>query len=197
MLYFLGCLLLTLQACSLFNTRDPEDPSGSTNSFQQPTSELVVLSNFQLAVQEANTENFVRCLADTSSGARQAFHFDASSEALASSPEVFRNWGVQNERQAFYSMATKLSVGSHSSLQLSSGRFEIRVPDSALYVADYILRVPHTSASIPKVVAGTMRLTIVPNQLNQWSIARWVDTKSPSNDSINFTWSTLKAQFSN
>ncbi len=188
---------LGLSSCSFFETRTPEDPSGSSSSFQQPTSELIVLSNFQAAIRENNSENFVRCLADTTQGAKNSFHFDPSSDAQASYSEQFRSWSVNNERQAFSTMVAKLSPSSHCDIQVFDGHFEIRVPDSAVYLADYILTVPHTSASIPKVVAGNMRLTIVPNVLNQWSIERWIDSKSVSNDSIPLTWSSLKAQFSN
>ena len=136
-------LCFGIVSCGLFETRSPEEPSGSTTGFQQPVSELVVLSNFQSAVQENNTENFVRCLADTTYGARRAFRFEPSIDVLTSFAEQFRSWNRDNERQAFYSMASKISVTSKTSLQLLQGRFEIRVPDSAVYVADYILSVPH------------------------------------------------------
>ncbi len=188
---------MALLSCSLFETRTPEDPSGSTSSFQQPTSELIVISNLQNSVKESNTDNFMRCLADTTQGARRNFHFEPSSEALASYTEQFKVWTLQNERQAFNSMASKVASTTRSELVLSNGRFELRVPDSAVYISDYILRVPHSSASISKIAAGYLRLTIVPNQLNQWSIERWTDAKSGSNDSIPTTWSVLKAQFAN
>ena len=185
------------QSCGFFEPRTPEEPSGGSTGFQQPISENVVLSNFQSAVQESTTENFVRCLADTTLGARTAYQFDPSIDVLTTFAEQFRQWTVNNERQAFLSMTSKVQAPSKISLQLLRGRFDVRVPDSAVYAADYILRVPHVSPSIPTLVAGTLRLTMFRDEFNQWYIGRWSDAKGPENDSIPNTWSTLKAQFSN
>ncbi len=188
---------ISLSQCALFETRNPEEPSGSGTNYLQPTSEVIVLSNLQNAVKERNTENYIRCLADSTQGAKQTFRFEASSEALATFAEQFRQWSLSSERQAFSSMVSKVSASSVSELLFVNGRYEIRVPDSAVYVADYILRMPHSAASIATTASGSVRLTIIPNQFNQWSIVRWIDSKSGSNDTIPSTWSLLKAQFSN
>lgn len=197
----LCCSILLLAAvlagCDVFSTRTPEDPEGGATNFEQPVSELIVIANFQNAVKDKNTENFVRCLADTTRGDARPYGFEPSSEAGARFAEQFRNWSVQNERQAFFSMMSKIATGDSAALNLSNGRFDTRVPDSAVYVADYVLKVQHSSASIPRTAAGTLRLTITPNKLNQWSVVRWVDLKSAETDTITATWSILKAQFSN
>lgn len=188
---------IALSSCSFFEPRTPEEPSGGTTGFQQPISENIVLSNFQSAVQESNTENLIRCLADTTLGARQPFRFDASIDVLTTFAEQFRQWSTVNERQAFLSMTSKIPAPGKMNLQLLRGRFDVRVPDSAVYAADYILRVPHVSPSVPTLVAGTIRLTIFRDDFNQWYIGRWSDAKGPENDTISTTWSALKAQFSN
>lgn len=188
--------IFLLQGCSIFTTRTPEEPLGSGSSFQQPVTELIVVSNFTNAVSEKNTENFIACLSDSSVNARRPFRFEPSSEAGARFSEQFRTWTIQNERQAFFSMISRVPNGEVCSLSLNNGRFDVRVPDSAVYVAEYVLQVNHSSASIPRTASGTLRLTIVPNQLNQWSIERWADLK-PSGDSLSTSWSILKAQFSN
>lgn len=193
----LALVCVIASSCSLFEPRTPEEPSGSPSSFQQPISENVVLSNFQNAVQENNTENFLRCLADTSLGARSAYQFEPSIDILTSFAEQFRQWTLYNERQAFLSMTSKVQAPGKITLQLLRGRFDVRVPDSAVYAADYVLRVPHSSPSIPTLVAGTLRLTMFRDAVNQWYIGRWSDAKGPENDTIASTWSTLKAQFSN
>ncbi|MFM2134367.1 MAG: hypothetical protein RL156_1648 [Bacteroidota bacterium] len=187
----------SLSSCSFFEPRTPEEPSGGTTGFQQPISENIVLSNFQSAVQESNTENLIRCLADTTLGARQPYKFDASIDVLTTFAEQFRQWSTVNERQAFLSMTSKIPAPGKINLQLLRGRFDVRVPDSAVYAADYILRVPHVSPSVPTLVAGTIRLTMFRDDFNQWYIGRWSDAKGPENDTISNTWSALKAQFSN
>jgi hypothetical protein len=191
------CISVALSSCSFFEPRTPEEPSGGTTGFQQPISENIVLSNFQSAILESNTENLIRCLADTTLGARQPYRFDASIDVLTTFAEQFRQWSTVNERQAFLSMTSKIPAPGKINLQLLRGRFDVRVPDSAVYAADYILRVPHVSPSVPTLVAGTIRLTMFRDDFNQWYIGRWSDAKGPENDTISNTWSALKAQFSN
>lgn len=190
-------LFTLLSGCELFTTRTPEDPAGSSGTYQQPTSELIVISNFQNAVTEKNTENFISCLSDSAKFGVKNFKFDPSSEIGARFNEQFNTWSILSERQSFYSMMSKVTTDDKPSLQLSNARFDVRVPDSAVYVAEYIIKVNHSSPTIPKLAAGTLRLTIVPNQLNQWSISRWTDLKSTANDTIPSTWSELKVLFSN
>ncbi|MBL7998793.1 MAG: hypothetical protein JNL32_09170 [Candidatus Kapabacteria bacterium] len=190
-------LSFVLSGCNLFSTRTPEPPAGNTTSFLQPTSELIVLQNFQSSISDKSTENFLLCLSDTAQSAKQQFKFEPSAEAGARYADLFARWVLQNERQAFFSMISKLTSGTKPSLELNNGRFDIRVPDSAVYVADYRLSIPHTVSTIPTLATGTLRLTIVPNQFNQWSIQRWVDQRTTAADSTTASWSTLKAQFVN
>jgi hypothetical protein len=94
-------------------------------------------------------------------------------------------------------MLGKLPSDVQPILQLSNGRFDITTPDSAVYGAEYVLTVAHSVQTIPTSVAGYMRLSIGVQTGGLWSIVRWTDSSPSQPDSINATWSLLKAKFSN
>jgi hypothetical protein len=66
--------------------------------------------------------------------------------------------------------------------------------DSAVYDADYLLRVDHQKTNVAKTLKGKIRLVLSADSRNLWSIHKWIDFQSTSNDT---TWSVLKANFSN
>jgi hypothetical protein len=187
--------LIALAGCNAFSTRTPEPPDSGSIQFDQPTSELIVVSNVQSAFRQKNTEAFLMCLADTSQGftAAQQYRFEPSAEAGARFGDKFATWSRNDERQAFLALASRLGPDQSPILTLSDARFDVRLPDSAVYVATYTIELPIALPSIPTRVAGTLRWTIVPNRLGLWAIARWRDAPSPASDSIPDTWSTLKA----
>jgi len=187
--------LIALAGCNAFSTRTPEPPDIGSIQFDQPTSELIVVSNVQSAFRQKNTEAFLMCLADTSQGftAAQQYRFEPSAEAGARFGDKFATWSRNDERQAFLALASRLGPDQSPILTLSDARFDVRLPDSAVYVATYTIELPIALPSIPTRVAGTLRWTIVPNRLGLWAIARWRDAPSPASDSIPDTWSTLKA----
>lgn len=81
-------------------------------------------------------------------------------------------------------------------LTLMNGKFDATYPDSAVYVADYDLKIPHQVVSVATRARGTFRLTIVIGNNALWYIRSWQDQQSIE-DSTASSWSELKAQFSN
>ncbi len=192
---YIAIAWLALVGCDAFTPRTPEPPDSSSLEFDQPTSELIVVSNFQSALRQKNTEAFLLCLADTSQGyaVSQQYRFEPSAEAGARFGDKFASWSRTDERQAMLSLASRLGPDQTPTLTLTNARFDVRLPDSAVYVATYILELPIALPSVPTRVAGTLRWTIVPNRIGLWAISRWRDAPSPASDSIPDTWSTLKA----
>ncbi|GBD06209.1 hypothetical protein HRbin20_01812 [bacterium HR20] len=186
---------VVIPGCDAFQTRTPEPPGSATTQFDQPTSELVVVSNLQSALKQKNTEAFLLCLADTTQGfaAWQQYRFEPSAEAGARFSEKFAAWSRLDERQALLALFSRLGTDQAPILTLSDAHFDVRLPDSAVYVATYTLELPIALPSVPTRVAGTLRWTIVPNRFGLWAIARWRDAPSPASDTIPDTWSTLKA----
>ncbi len=188
---------ILLSSCTLFSTRDPEDPTSGRSTFIPPTSPLTVISNFKSAIAEKNTENFVSCFSDTSRGGSRMYVFEPSAAVSAQFPSIFQSWNISSERQSFLAMLGKLPTDVVPILQLNNTQTTYPSPDSAVYEADYVLTVKHTMQTIPTAVAGYMRLTIAVQTSGLWSITRWTDSSPSQPDSINATWSLLKAKFSN
>ncbi|MBI3257940.1 MAG: hypothetical protein HYZ54_00415 [Ignavibacteriae bacterium] len=190
-------MTILLSSCSLFSTRDPEDPTSVRSTFIPPTSPATVIANFKSAIAEKNTENFVSCFSDTSRGGSRVYVFEPSAAVSSQFPSVFQLWNISSERQSFLAMLGKLPTDVQPILQLNNPQFTNPSPDSAVYEADYVLIAKHTVQTIPTEVAGYMRLTIAVQTSGLWSIIRWTDSSPSQPDSINATWSLLKAKFSN
>lgn len=186
-------LLFALLSCA---TRTPEDPIGSRGTFTPPTSPSIVIENFRAAVSEKNTENFMLCLSDVTSRSKYPYIFEPSAEARARYLSLFNTWSVQKERQAFLSMISRLDAGERPSLTFINSNVSFSSPDSTVYVTDYELVVDHGITTIPTTLVGTMVLAITPEPSGQWSISRWTDAKRPT-DTVESTWSLLKAQLTN
>lgn len=177
-------------------TRTPEDPTGSRSSFQPPTSPSIVLDNLRNAVAEKNAENFVLCLADVDTRSRFAYVFEPSAEVRARYGSLFERWTIQAERQAFLSLIARLPQEQAPNLAFTSLSTVFSSPDSTVYVTDYVLNAAHDIASVPTTLTGTLVFTITPELAGSWSISSWRDAKRTS-DTVEQTWSLLKAQLSN
>lgn len=189
-----------LGGCAFFTTRTPEPPDTRRSSFQPPTSAQVVIANFQSAIREKNAENYVQCLVSsdgTMASTQRQYQFEPSAEASARFASVFIGWNVSRERQAFLAMNARILPTAQPALNLSDDRFEVLMPDSAVYVADYSLRPNYDASGLPEVFTGRMRLTIAALPNGFWAISRWSDQQIASAGSTSASWSILKAQFAN
>lgn len=187
----LSCVVLN--SCTMFETRSPEEPSGSGVPFQQPTSKDIVITNFKNAIAQRSEYNYIACF-DTSS----AFVFEPSADTRQNFPE---QWTLEDERRSFVSLSSRISPVARFNLLLNNGQFSQLGggADSVVYTADYVLRADHSdSLTIPARANGTMSLTIIARrESGLWSIRRWTDSRSEgvSGDTNSVTWSVLKAYF--
>ncbi len=195
-LFYILFLLLLFQSCNWFSTRTPEEPDTGRSSYQPPTSADIVISNILNAVKEKNTDNYIACLSDSSAGSISLFEFRPAAEAYAIYTGIFDFWGINSERQYFVSAVSAIETEIYPIFVLNNSKFEILLPDSAVYVSDYYLDIEHNAEAIPTVFSGTMRLTIKPATSGLWAVCRWIDTKK-NNDTIDNTWSEMKAMFFN
>lgn len=189
-------MLILISACNLFSTRSPETPDTGKSSYQLPTSASIVISNFKNSIIEKNVDNYILCFADTSQGDKRNYIFFASSEANALYSSVFQNWKINSERQYFNSLINKTPQDNFPTIIFSNSRFDIIVPDSAVFTTDYYLYINHTESTISKKFAGTLQFSISPKSSGLWSIYQWIDSSPSGIDTIKSTWSMMKAQFS-
>lgn len=189
------CIIIA-QSCMFFSTRDAEPPNSTRSSFIPPSSPQIVINNLNNALREKNAENYIQCLIFTDAGTGRAFTFEPSAEAAARFAGVFAEWTPARERQVCIAMFARVLPTAAPSLSLTNNRFETLLPDSAVYVADYILLPNYDLTGAPKEFSGKMRLTLVPLNNGFWAISRWSDQQLETAQS-NTTWSILKAQFAN
>ncbi|MCO6466888.1 MAG: hypothetical protein J5I53_09760 [Bradyrhizobiaceae bacterium] len=177
-------------------TRTPEEPTGSRGTYSPPTTPGTVLENFRNAVEEKNTENFMLTLADGNSRSKYPYVFEPSAEVMGRYQSLFAGWNTNNERQAFLSMIARLATDQRPRLTFIDVAVNYSSPDSTVYVTNYELQVQHNLSTVPTLLKGSMVLTVTPETSGLWSISRWRDARLPS-DSIESTWSLLKASLTN
>lgn len=189
-----GCVfaMLIIAGCA---TRTPEEPTGNRGTYEPPTSPQIVIENFRNAVIEKNTQNFMLCLADPSRS-RVPYIFEPSAEAGARFQAIFQSWSLNKERQAFLSIIARLPTDVNLGFEFSNSSVAFSSPDSLVWVGDYRLSTKLDLAGVPNVLTGTMVLSIRPEASGLWSIGRWSDARR-TGDTLESTWSILKAQLSN
>ncbi len=186
LLIAVSVLALACASCDLFRTRDPQSPTQGSSNYETPTTYDKVLRNLVFAVNDKNVANYMSCFVDT---AFRPFVYAAAEDARRSYPDVMAAWNLEAEQRAFINMreatpgAPALVIPDRPPIYVSS--------DSVVYDLDYTLLVPHQRAAVPKLVRGTMRLSIGTDG-KRWSIYQWRDTKTAADS----TWSYLKAAFS-
>ncbi len=190
-------VLIFIGGCDMFKTRNPETPDTGRSSFLPPTGPDIVISNFVNAIEQKNTENYVACFSNPKTGDEgNIYIFSASADATARYPGLFDTWNIDSERGYFNSLVSQIPTEISPVLMLTNNRFDILSPDSAVYIADYLLFIDFVETNYPKKYSGTFQLSIAPHSSGNWSIYNWQDIKK-NNDTIPSTWSILKGQFSN
>ncbi len=189
----LACWLALGSGCNLFEPRDPEPPSQSSDSFLPPTDPDVVIENLQNAIAQKNSVNYVRCFADPTRTAHP-FQFFPSPDAGAQYASVFAFWTVEQEKTYFQNLVARAAtkVNAYSNLVLSN-RSVTLTADSSVQTYDYTLTFEHNDPSFPTVASGHLQFVLGMDDNNAWVIYRWSDFKTTSD----VTWSHFKGKFSN
>jgi hypothetical protein len=91
---------------------------------------------------------------------------------------------------------SKIPKDAQTSLQLLNTVYDGITPDSVIVQSDYRLIIPHGMSSIAMEANGSLRFVLKRQNDGLWSIQRWSDFLG-TNDTIGYTWSTVKAQFNN
>ncbi len=189
-------VVMVLNSCELFTTRDPEDPDTGRSGFIPPISPEIVIENLSSAIIENNPENYTSCLAIKESGFPADYQFIPSAEGLALFPEIFTDWDFNSERQYFNYLVSSLNLEDIISFTLTQRETELVMPDSVVYTSPYILQVPHGQDGLTEEFRGSIRLTIAKSTSGKWAIIRWRDFETESDENIR-TWSYLKAFYYN
>lgn len=172
-----------LTGCSVFSTRDPEDPLAESGTFEQADTPEIVIENLQNAIAELNTLNYRRSL-----GTSLSFIPTASAAARES---VFSTWSNPQEEQYFSAMSAAASLNSGHFLQLTDQSLTLISPSEFVLDASYVLTINHSRAEVPGRFQGRLIWSLKQGSDGLWSVAEWTDQEVGSEPS----WSDLKAEF--
>ncbi len=184
-----------ISACDMFSTRNPEEPDRGKSSYVPPTSPSIVVSNFISAIAEKNVENYLLCFADTSKSDKFYFQFKPTADAFSLYSSIFANWSIHSERNYFNKLINNIPADILPQISFKNTRFEVLLPDSAVFVADYELNIKHLINSVKKHFNGRLQFAIYPRDNGLWSIKSWYDY-DVNKDTVQ-SWSFLKAQLAN
>lgn len=190
-LHIYHLLLLTtlfMYGCDIFQTRSPESPSQPSSIFVQPTTHDIVITNFKNSIIDYNIDNYIRCLVDENVSDK-TFEFIPAQDSRID-VGIFRTWNRESEKQYLLNIG-KPQLGSPI-LLLTNERMTSVTSDSVVYNFDYDLHIPHRHTNYPTSFSGNLQFYIAADQNRNWSIYRWLDFKTNSQN----TWSYLKAIFS-
>lgn len=190
-LLFQLILSVLFLGCGLFTTREPENPVQSRDTWIPATTVDLLLENLKSALSEKSTDNYLRCLVDSTLTGKK-FTFIPATESFAVYSNVFMNWNLLSEKIYLENLKSKLRDGSIITLSFFNDSRGTIQSDSLTYTSDYLLIVDHTVEGFPREFEGHLQFTLLRNLKGEWSILTWKDSRRTQN----LTWSDLKGRFS-
>jgi hypothetical protein len=184
-------LLLSLQSCALFESRDSEDPLGEGDGdWFPPLSPAAVIHNWQEAVLQLDRLNYASVFAD--SGWGTPFHF--TPDAYHSGMAEMQNWNQESESFYWDNLVTHMegrgSFARHQMLFTASD--SMLFGDSAIVSGSYDFNLQHGLPDVPEQFSGQMVLALARHlESGDWAMTRCEDTAVDSAAS----WSVLKREF--
>ncbi len=179
-----------LLGCNFFGTRPAEEPNTSGTAFQPATTIKQLIINFQNSLEDKNSVNYLKCLAD-SNFSDKSFQFIPSASAISQFPSLTDNWDLKHEETYFRNMMSKVPDNNLIRLNIFNDA-SIQFTDSLIYSASYTLTVPLTDATIPQDYQGDLKFTLIRDSFSSvWVIYNWQDFKNSDLPS----WSDLKGRF--
>lgn len=186
-LYQILTTTFLLISCSLFQTRNPEEPEPGNQSFPPAVSPQIVIDNFIKAFSQKNIVAYSNCFSE-----EPRFRFIPSPDALNIYPRIFENWSIEEEKLFATNLFNKFLKETSPILSLSNTNFTSTNPDSTIFFADYKIEINSTETSINQNYIGKLQFTLIQNKKGIWSISRWIDFKSGTIEIASI--STLKAK---
>lgn len=180
--------LVIISSCGLFETRTPEMPNTSRSTYEPPTTPDAVLRNISSSIIEKNSNNYIKCLSAT------GFRYIPDSKSLSQYGTIFANWSLNSEKFYLDNLIANSDQNASSNLFLSNTVTTQLSSDSAVTTSDYIVVFQHNKVNIPKSAIGNFTLTMRTDENSLFYITKWEDFRKHDTD---FTWSGLKANFSN
>lgn len=175
-----------LLSCSLFEPRNPQDPSGSGVVWQTPTSPDIVIENMASALN-GKSVLYLDCMDDS-------FVFYADTNDIDDYPTYdFSNWTKSVENLTVGQIYTAVPDDSltASFTPISSNPDPPAPEDSATIYREYTLEIPGAQY---EVAFGIAELHMVESEEGLWSIRSWYDNRYSSSTQEK-TWAVAKVVY--
>lgn len=180
------CLLIILQACDIFESRDPENPNETKSSYRVPVEPTDVIDNLKNSFKDKNSNDYKKNFSSGSPLVDRNFYFVPSSNDLNIIPA---EWTVAQEFQYFNNLVIQTPQDIPISLTLTEEQYDLQA-DSAIYAAKYFISVPVLN-SVPVIYEGNLRFIMTTDINAAWIIYYWEDI---ANQDIK-SWSNLKSEY--
>jgi hypothetical protein len=178
--------LLILQACDIFESRDPQSPDEPKSSYLVPVVPTDVIKNLKNSFKDKNSNDYKKNFSSGSPLVDRNFYFIPSSNDLNINPI---DWTVAQEFQYFNNLVIKVPQSIPMTLTFSDEQYDLQA-DSAIYAAKYLISVPVLN-SVPVNYEGNLRFFMVTDRNAAWVIYFWEDIASQGLKS----WSNLKSEY--
>jgi len=185
--YLLSAAVFSLVlSCSLFDPRDPQDPSGTGVVWQTPTSPDIVIENMASALN-GKSVLYLDCLDDS-------FMFYADTSDIDDYPTLeFSDWTKSVENLTVGGIYTAVPEDSlqASFTPVSSSPDPPAPEDSVTIYREYTILIPEAQY---EVAFGIAEIHMVESEDGLWSIGSWHDNRY-SSSTTEKTWAVAKVVY--
>ncbi|NOR45214.1 MAG: hypothetical protein GQ534_06455 [Candidatus Delongbacteria bacterium] len=159
-----------LVSCSdIFSTREPEDPNSDGDIYiSESVDELV--RNLKTSLLSLDKIAYESLLVD-SLNTDKSYSFSTQAEDI-SQPNIFDDWGIDNEKLFLDGMKSSSSAFSDISFSLNDSYDESQ--DSLSIELDYSMSFTDTSSTV-SIVKGVFTFEIIKIEGHFWYIENWID----------------------
>lgn len=178
-------LIFILVSCDLLQTRDPEDPDVSRNSFKTALTPEILFENLVNSFSQKNNEGYKSCFVENTF-LEVVFNFIPSSASSVADPALLE-WTLEKEYQYFFNLIQG-DENNSVKLTLTNGEWN-SIGEKRIYRYDYSISVSHLSNQT--FYSGTSQFEIQQDQRNHWVIVNWIDIRTQNS----LTWSDLKGVY--
>ncbi|MBN2105058.1 hypothetical protein JW835_13535 [bacterium] len=167
-------MIFCITACEHpFSSRKPEFPNTSQSLWFPPHTPEEVLTNLNYAIQERNSENYMRCFLNEPESQR-SFRFIPDPEGAALYPHLVQ-WTWNQEETMIQETFSLVPEDSSILLQFTENIRDVIAADSAALVRQYHWVIHHNDPSLPRELEGQVELRMAENAVGEWGIYQWID----------------------
>jgi hypothetical protein len=192
----MSIIVALISSCGLLSTREPETPDVLSSDYPPATSTDLLINNLINSFNNVDYTAYLNCFADKSKESLADFEFIPAGDAISNFPGLFLSWSISNETRNIKALFSAIDGSQNPLLSFSNAKYEIKTADSSVLSAGYYIRIKFKDKQLEDIYSGTLYFTFIAETNGLWKILRWTDINIKG-DTVNNSWSMLKAKFSN